>query len=526
MERLNWAVLGLIGIVTALGLTTSSSAEKSKANLGNSESNFQYTPGEILQVCSPIGGVHPNDIAIELAANLPVTSSGHACSACQAKKETSGQETETSDHETTDCPLTKVGEDLLNLTKNFVCEGGNCLTKQGHGTLTITAVDPAPAQPEGLSNLLAAAEAVKSSPPAGTITVDELPVGEITLSTEPILTTAEGLNAIEALTKNKTAANTKTPAMEKGETKAAEPKPDDRKLTVENSRAMVRSAKLAKLEAKMEMPWELEFDSAQLEHIAKLVQEKYGVPVIIDRKALDEAAFDLATPITMTKQPEIETGEYLKGALNDLGLTWIIPASSDRVLITTPTAMEAKQLINTYEVSDLLVDDEYGPEQLLDVIQNTISPANWKNNGGQGNLTVWKSDSGVKLVVSNNYWIQHELADFLADLRSGAANKSNAVKKTSEHKSSYWKRYTLLDLKEVKDAEQRQKLLAGRRQFLLAICRNIEGFDPENFEVANYDGDILVTKQTIAVHRLIEKQLGLVAPSVGAYQSQSPKFPD
>lgn len=592
MERLNWAVLGLIGIVTALGLGTSSGAGKTKSDeqpvsvaatsiapscdacrIAQAEAATKVSAtsiktddacpgncaatgvccdksmstksgvvsitrtGEVYDVIIPADKKPDSNIWIDVPSGValkrpsgpiqdldkPVCESD--CPLCKKKDDVPNLDQAIAPRSglveqynpttgTTDCPLTKAADAITNLTKFYVCEGGECLTKPNHGTLTITAVEPASTQPEGLSNLLAAAEAVEASKP---VPASSGSTGStIILNSEDLTKAATG-----TLTLSVQATDAKPAVAIVTETKAADAKP-----AIDNSRAAARAAKLAKLEAKLEAPWELEVEKITLEKLASAVQQQYGVPVIIDRKSLEEAAFDLQTPINVVKQPEIEAGEYLKGALNDLALTWIIPASSDRVLITTQTAMEGKPLTKVYDIADLMVDENDGQEPLIQSIQNLISPTTWKNNGGQGDLTVWKIEGGVKLVVSNNYWVQRELADFLTDLRSGTASKPNAVKKTAEHKASYWKRYTLLEVKEAKDAQQRQNLLAARREFLLAICRNIEGFDPENFEVANYDGDMLVTKQTTAVHRQIDKQLGLVAPSVGAYQSQSPTFPD
>ena len=102
------------------------------------------------------------------------------------------------------------------------------------------------AQPEGLSNLLAAAEAVKSGEQAGTITVDELPAEGATIATEPTLTTAEGLKAIEDLMKNKKVTGATTPAPEKDKPEAIEAqktsaKPTDSKPALDNSRASART---------------------------------------------------------------------------------------------------------------------------------------------------------------------------------------------------------------------------------------------------------------------------------------------
>ncbi len=431
MERLNWAVLGLLGVITALGLTTSSGAGKSAP----SQQPTSITATANAPACSACRShaATQKPVAVATPATTSKPVADEACAGiCQAGGvccDKNLSKNTVSTVAATDCPLAKTGDTILDLTKNYICEGGECFTlqqPQGNsqkwslsskgcfpeqpGTVTITA-NAEPAKPEGLLDLTAAASAVQPTTGAATFTF--------------------------------------TPLAAKLET--AKPQAD-------YSRAAARAEKLAEIEAKMAEPWDLEFKDAKLEDIAKQVQEKYGVPVIIDRKALEEAAFGLATPITATKHPENEAGDCLRGMLNDLALTWMIPESNDRIFLTTVTAEQAMPIKRVFDVT-ALTDTNQSPEALVELIQLHIEPSTWsargatsvmgawKNNknvrlistnnylvkqsgpgsigGGTGVMSVWKNGKNVFLVSTNSYWVQRAVADFLADLRLGLPKNSH-----------------------------------------------------------------------------------------------------
>jgi hypothetical protein len=559
MERLNWAVLGLIGIVTALGLGSSNSAGRPKSEeqpitvntstdapacsacRSQVATSVATTPKSHEETCPgncQATGVCCDKSLPKSETTVAAKAETHACEGeCLSGKTIQGKawvingtgecKSVPGATTTTDCP-TKAADALASLTKQYVCEGGACLTKKGHGTLTITAADPTvielTAKPEGLSNLLAAAEATNQEPPAKAAEVVEVPADEITVTTEPILTTAEGLKAIEDLVKNKKNSST-TQSAEKEEPKTTDTKPAEKMHPIDNSRAAARAAKLAKIEKKLEAPWELEFDDAKLEDIAKLVQDRYNVPVIIDRKALEEAAFDIATPITATKQPEIEAGEYLRGMLNNLGLTWIIPPSSDRVLITTRTGEESIQIVRSYDVTELLENENDGTDQLISAVQSLVSPPTWKSNGGHGDLHAMRIDGRVKLVTANSYWVQRELHDFFIDLRAGTTSASKPANREDKHSSIRVYRLPAIASYLTNDPKfdptmvlpDREKLVEKQKSMMQAVLAENPTFDPTVFQIYEYDyKPILVTKQTPSVHRSIERLLGKLDPQHNA----------
>jgi hypothetical protein len=522
MERLNWAVLGLIGIVTALGLGTSSGAGKTKTD----EQPVRVTVSSDAPACSACQATgacceqsankKESGVSIERSSEVfDVKVSGNSkawvIDGTGTCKPVSGEIA------STDCPLTKAAEMIENLTKNYVCEGGECLNKPGQGTLTIKTVDPAPAQPEGLSNLLAAAEAVhqEAKPVSGAgeivtggLTIDAKPSLNLTTGTLTLTGTADTTKAASGTLTINAIPNTKGIAIVTAQSEA--------KPAIDNSRAAARAAKLAKLEAKMEEPWTLACNETPLNQAVAALQTKLGVPVLLDAKALEDSGIDPGTPLTADQQPEIETGELLRGCLRNHGLTWIIPASNDRILITSLQAMEQTSINRVYEVTDL-IDENHGTEAIIERIQSLVEPSTWKANGGQGDLTVWQKGNRVSLICSNTYWAQRAIAELLEDLRlnSGEAGTHAAIR-ANQPDVAVLKNYELPSLFNIKEQKDKQKQLETYKQSLLNVLKNEPGFDGAIFETLEFGNrTVLMTKQLPAVHQQIQRVLQMLKQHPG-----------
>lgn len=557
MERLNWAVLGLMGIVTALGLTTSSGAGKAKSETMDSDTQ--------VVVCAPIGAdtvishsgcahcqakkdAAANDVAkpaddsskIEKAFAALIHESGitkiegfnalgglhseehcpgncHETGVCCDKslsKSTVAVAAKTEAHiceggecpsckkaiadvAAFDCPLAKAADAITNLTKNYVCEGGDCLTKQGHGTLTITAVDPTSAKPEGLLNLQAAAEAAETAKPASASSGS-------TGST--IILSGEGLTKVGSgtLTLNIKATDQQPAAAIVQQTTAVEAKP-----VVDNSRAAARAAKLAKIEAKMEAPWKWEFERVSFEELVEILQVNLNVPVMVDRKAIEEMAYDTASTFKIEKQPEMESAQYLRQKLLEHGLTWVVPASNDCVLITSMSAMENMRHNRVFDVTDLVNDTDFNGDELVQRIESLIEPNTWRASGGPGDVAIWKTEKRLSLISSNNYWVQREVANLIEDLRlDSPKNSDHAAAKTAADPVAVLRRYELPAQPDVKDPLDRHKVLQAQQTFLLSVLKDLPQFNSEVFVATEYNlRPVLVTKQLPEVHNKIKQRL-------------------
>ena len=215
-------------------------------------------------------------------------------------------------------------------------------------------------------------------------------------------------------------------------------------------------------------PASFDFEKTRLNDVAKQLQTQYRVPVVIDKKALDDQGTTTDTLVT-SRMSGIPLWSALHLMLRELNLTWTI--AFDVLLITTPNEVNQYLVVRTYDVADLLVplcdftyrtslptmDDPHDPQvntfsgsplmprgiigddyrpasktpwewtprqagthrdvdfdQLIDLITSIVEPSAWDQAGGAGSIQ--KSDTMV--VVSQSLPIHWQIESLLDALRA------------------------------------------------------------------------------------------------------------
>ncbi|MGC4003095.1 MAG: hypothetical protein QM811_08150 [Pirellulales bacterium] len=180
--------------------------------------------------------------------------------------------------------------------------------------------------------------------------------------------------------------------------------------------------------AKLNEPSTLEFQEARLEDVVEFLAKKHDLPVQVDVKALEEAAFDTATPITL-RTTKLPLRHALRLLLRDKSLAYVV--DNDSLILTSRVAMENTQTVRAYSVGDLIeeVDGEADFASFIEMAQSLIQPNTWKANGGQGDCVVYR---GRVFLASNTQEVHEELADFLTKLRNAERESASLRTKTSE----------------------------------------------------------------------------------------------
>ena len=95
----------------------------------------------------------------------------------------------------------------------------------------------------------------------------------------------------------------------------------------------------------------MEFVETPLSDVVDYLRDKYAIPIVLDKKAMDDSSITADTPVNcmLTRIP---LRSALDLVLRPLGLTWTI--RSDVLMITTPEADEQNLVVKTCDVSDLL----------------------------------------------------------------------------------------------------------------------------------------------------------------------------
>lgn len=97
---------------------------------------------------------------------------------------------------------------------------------------------------------------------------------------------------------------------------------------------------------------DLEYAETPLHEVISDLKDRFGIPIVLSTKKLEEAAISLETPVTVSlKQISLRAG--LRNMLGELGLTYLI---KDEVMqITTPEDAGSQLITKVYRVGDLVV---------------------------------------------------------------------------------------------------------------------------------------------------------------------------
>jgi hypothetical protein len=187
----------------------------------------------------------------------------------------------------------------------------------------------------------------------------------------------------------------------------------------------------ARIEAALNAKGEWEFAEGPLNEVCSAIQEKLGIEVVLDVKALEDFGIDSRTPITRSIGG-ISNRSCLRLMLRDLELTFTTRLGA--LWITTNEYAESQLVTKVYPVGELLGRDETRGEAppdyslILQAITGNIKPDSWGVVGGPGAI------EGIhdSIVVSQTSDVHKLVAELLAAYRVIISNdQENADEKHS-----------------------------------------------------------------------------------------------
>lgn len=173
----------------------------------------------------------------------------------------------------------------------------------------------------------------------------------------------------------------------------------------------------------------LEFTDEPLVNIVNFLQDEYGIPIQLDRPALEDAGLTTEEHISVNLR-NVSLKSALRLMLRTHTLTYVI--RDELLIITTPEEAESELVACVYDVRDLIGTSTSEKElhALADVIVSCVATETWAKSGG-GEAQIKPIRSGL-LVVSQTQAVHEEIGGLLSLIRSTLQETVNVPHEAEE----------------------------------------------------------------------------------------------
>ena len=260
-----------------------------------------------------------------------------------------------------------------------------------------------------------------------------------------------------------------------------------------------------RIDAALDKAVTLDLSVVSLTDALELLSRDHGLPVAIDRRALEDSGVSTDQAVTLHVK-ELPLRAALSRLLAPLELDYMV--SDEQVLITTPEKIAVTLEMGLYPIADL-VGGSAAPtdprvRSLIGIVRETFRPQSWDDSGGPGSITFFAP--GHCLVVSQTTKVHEELRDFLAQFR--AAKSATNVAEPADGSANI---VTTYDVSALAKQGGMTSALAARQ--LITPMKTL--VSPKSWGAGTYVGEILgrlVVSQTPKVHEEIEGFLKAIGP--------------
>jgi hypothetical protein len=175
-----------------------------------------------------------------------------------------------------------------------------------------------------------------------------------------------------------------------------------------------QSAARAKIEQSLDGIANLDFSETPLQEVARYLTDAHGIPILLDRRALDDVGLGGDTPVTISLQG-VSLRHALRIVLRELDLTYVV--KREVLMITTPEEGERDTPTLIYPVQDFLAQagattgGGSGLADLVKLIESAVDPNSWDAVGGSGVLEA--VEPWGLLVISQTEEVHEEITALL-----------------------------------------------------------------------------------------------------------------
>jgi hypothetical protein len=166
----------------------------------------------------------------------------------------------------------------------------------------------------------------------------------------------------------------------------------------------------------------VDFKDSRLEDVIDYLQTRTGLPIILDKTALDEAGVTYESLVSANFKQGVSVRTLLRVVLNKVNLTYIV--KDEAITVLTPERAKNTMVTRTYYLGDLVgyTDTRLGPvltqalllktgREIVEMIKGSVDPSSWRENGGEGTIVfdprtlaiVVKQSSEVHSMLESGY---------------------------------------------------------------------------------------------------------------------------
>jgi hypothetical protein len=168
-------------------------------------------------------------------------------------------------------------------------------------------------------------------------------------------------------------------------------------------------------------PTGLDYTDQPLQDVVTQVQDEYGIPIQLNKAALEEAGIGTDAPVTVTLH-NISLRSALRLILKGLQLTYVI--QDEVLLITTKADADAQLKVCVYDVRKII--GENAPlDPLVETIVSCVAKETWAKNG-KGVAEIRPLKPGL-LVITQTQALHEEIRNLLTTLTSMSHDRPQAA---------------------------------------------------------------------------------------------------
>lgn len=181
-----------------------------------------------------------------------------------------------------------------------------------------------------------------------------------------------------------------------------------------------------KAREKLHRPVNVSFAETPLADAIEKIAEATGCQMFLDRRGLAEAGIEADAPVNIRLQ-DVPAEMVLGLMLGQLGLDYYIKHGV--IVVTTAEKAVADLEVRVYPVQDLIEpvgltrrSPDTEASRLTDVIQSSVEPESWQDNGGRGTVRHYRGT----LVVLQTTKVHQAVERLLAELRQATKHEAEA----------------------------------------------------------------------------------------------------